>query len=326
MQYTFSKTVKENDSQRAAFNALTQQTFGFDFEDWYSAGHWGNLYIPHTLFDGEKAISNVSVNLIQFDICGEKKKYIQLGTVMTDEICRGQGLNRRIMEQVLAEYADKADGIYLFANDSVLDYYPKFGFQAADEWEYYLSRECLDDNARPVADGEGQSDNGDMGSGKAAGQNRSCLRLEKADMDQDAQRLYELIQSCAKQAIPNPNDGMYMDENLALYQFWMAAGFGDSVYCLPEKETFVIAELEGQTLRIQQIFGRERVDMKALAKAFEDLLKVTIEEVVLGFTPAQKDEFLCRKRWEEDCTLFVLGEDLKRIEKEKMMFPILSHA
>lgn len=29
---------------------------------------------------------------------------------------------------------------------------------------------------------------------------------------------------------------------------------------------------------------------------------------------------------EEDCTLFIIGEDLKRIEQDKMRFAILSHA
>ena len=29
---------------------------------------------------------------------------------------------------------------------------------------------------------------------------------------------------------------------------------------------------------------------------------------------------------EEDCTMFIIGEDLACVEAEKMMFPILSHA
>ena len=105
MKYIFSKTVRDNDAQRAAFNALTRQTFGFDFQDWYNAGHWGDFYIPHTLFDGERAVANVSVNLMRFDMGGVKKNYIQLGTVMTDENYRGQGLSRWIMERILEEYA-----------------------------------------------------------------------------------------------------------------------------------------------------------------------------------------------------------------------------
>ena len=48
--------------------------------------------------------------------------------------------------------------------------------------------------------------------------------------------------------------------------------------------------------------------------------------MVLGYTPVHKEKFLVREHKEEDCTLFILGEDLTRIEENQMMFPILSHA
>jgi len=96
------------------------------------------LYIPHVLADGERVVSNVSVNIMHFDICGAKKNYIQLGTVMTDSSYCGKGLNRYIMENILEEYKGNTDGIYLFANDTVLDYYPKFGFVPSKEYEYFM--------------------------------------------------------------------------------------------------------------------------------------------------------------------------------------------
>ncbi len=99
------------------------------------------LYEIHLINLQEKhldLISNVSVNIMQFDLLGEKKNYIQLGTVMTDRKYQGQGWNRKIIEQVLQEYKNTVDGIYLFGNDSVLHYYPKFGFQPSKEYEYYL--------------------------------------------------------------------------------------------------------------------------------------------------------------------------------------------
>ena len=138
MKYNYITVVKNDDRLRESFNELTRKTFCFDFVSWYETGHWGEMYLPHVLVDGDKVISNVSVNLMQFDLNGEKKNYIQLGTVMTDPEYRDQGLNRFIMEQILREYEGKVDGIYLFGNDSVLDYYPKFGFRPSKEYEYYL--------------------------------------------------------------------------------------------------------------------------------------------------------------------------------------------
>lgn len=84
LKYSYSTSVKNNDIIRKSFNELTRNTFCFDFVNWYQSGHWGELYIPHVLLDGEKVISNVSVNLMQFDMCGQKKNYLQLGTIMTD--------------------------------------------------------------------------------------------------------------------------------------------------------------------------------------------------------------------------------------------------
>lgn len=295
--YKYSTEVKDNDLLRASFNELTRKTFCFDFADWYEAGHWGDKYIPHALLDGDKVISNVSVNLMRFDICGEYKNYIQLGTIMTDTAYRGQGLNRRLMEQILEEYRVKADGIYLFANDSVCEYYPKFGFKVSKEYEYYMTCDNLD-NISPYA-------------------------IEKVGIScgEQCELLYDTVKNYSDNA-NNRNDGMFMSDNLGLYQFWFAAEFGDSIYRLPEIDTYVVADAEGNTLHIHEIFGERRVELDRLAKSFGD----NVSEIVLGYTPAHKDKLLVREHKEEDCTLFVLGDDLQRIEKDKMMFPTLSHA
>lgn len=299
MNYNYVTQVKDNDKLRESFNELTRQTFGFDFEGWYNAGHWGDLYIPHVMLDGEKVISNVSVNRMQFDLQGTKKNYIQLGTVMTDSAYRRKGLNREIIERILEEYTNKADDMYLFGNDEVLDYYPKFGFVPVKEYEYYM----------PLYNTE----------------KVNAYQVKKVDMTQKEQceKLYDTIKSYSKDlSNVNQNDAMYMNENLSLYQFWMAAGFGEQVYYVPEIEVYVVCEMAEQVLHIHQIFGKNQLDIARFAKAFGEKLY----EVVLGYTPVQKEEFLVREHKEEDCTLFVWGEDLKRIEEDKMMFPVLSHA
>lgn len=297
MNYSYRTNIKDNDAWRRSFNELTQQTFCFDFEDWYAAGHWGEMYIPHVLCDGDKVITNVSVNLMQFDVQGVKKNYIQIGTVMTDEAYRGQGLNREIMERILEEYVGKADGIYLFANDSVVNYYPKFGFKPAKEYEYYMTCE----------------------------KKAEAYTLKKVDAEDQEQceELYELIRKDAGASDKrNENDGMYMSENLGLYQFWIAAGFGEDLFYIPETGNYAAAKVDGAVLRIHQIFGKQQVDIARLAASFGEAVK----EVVLEYTPAHKEAFLVREHKEEDCTLFILGEDLERVEGEKMMFPVMSHA
>lgn len=306
MEFRYNTNVKKDDALRASFNELTRKTFWFDFENWYKAGHWGDFYIPHVLLDEDKVVSNVSVNLMQFDMGGEKKNYIQLGTVMTDENYRGRGLNRDIMERILTEYEGKVDGIYLFGNDSVVNYYPKFGFAPAKEYEYYLPWE----NSEEV----------------------EPYTLSKVDMEDknQAETLYKVLYDYHVDASDtNQNDAFYMNENVCLYQFWFAADYGDSIYYIKETDSYIVAEIEGKTLRIHQIFGKQEVDVTRFAKAYEKFVEwqaVAGSEIVLGFTPAKKEKYLVREHKEEDSTLFILGEDLNRIEREKMMFPVLSHA
>ena len=101
--------------------------------DRYQEGGWGTDYIPHVLADGQTVAANVSVNKMTFLHRGKRRQWIQLGTVMTHPDYRGNGLGRFLMEKILSEYKN-SEAVYLFANDTVLDYYPKFGFQPSREF------------------------------------------------------------------------------------------------------------------------------------------------------------------------------------------------
>lgn len=285
--------VYRNDKELLdSFNELTRNTFGFDFTGWHAAGHFGEMYVPHVILEDGKVVSNVSVNRMQFDVGGVIKNYIQLGTVMTDEKHRRQGLNRQIMEAILSEYVDKVDGIYLFGNDGVLDYYPKFGFVPSKEYEYYMPYEKEDEVV--------------------------AYALERANME-DAEQVRRLDDAIMAGSV---NDAFYMSENLDLYHFWLDAEHPESIYYIPQVEAYVIAAIEDDRLMVYQVFGKQKVDIRRLSKAFAG----NFSEVVLGYTPVHREEFCVRVHKEEDCTLFILGDDLKCVSKEQMMFPLLSHA
>ena len=53
---------------------------------------------------------------------------------MTEQEYRHQGLSRVLPERVLTEWQSKCDLIYLFVNDEVLDFYPKFVFRPIVEY------------------------------------------------------------------------------------------------------------------------------------------------------------------------------------------------
>jgi GNAT superfamily N-acetyltransferase len=132
-EFTFVKNCKNNEALRKSFFELAKSTFDISFEDWYEQGFWGEGYIPFSFVEGEKVIANASVNVLELVINGEKKKAIQIGTVMTHPDYQKRGLSAKLMNKVIEEFENKVDFMYLFANETVLEFYPKFGFKAVEE-------------------------------------------------------------------------------------------------------------------------------------------------------------------------------------------------
>lgn len=286
MHYKMVKNYKSNTVLVKSFNELTEKTFGFNFIKWQANNFWTEQYIPYSLVDEDKIIANVSVNLMDFMLDGVKKYYIQLGTVMTDADYRGQGLCRYLIELVIKEYQDKVDGIYLFGNDSVTHFYPKFGFVESKEYQYSKT----------------------IGS-------TSKKEVEQIDMSIQSSRDHFL--NIVKNSTINDR---FTTNNWGLIAFYLL--FGQSVYYLAKEDAYILADIEKEKIFIHQIIATHEVDLEVIIDAFGS----EIQEVKLGFTPFDLSDYEVNEVGEEDCTLFILGEDLKQIELKKLMFPTLSHA
>jgi predicted acetyltransferase len=92
----------------------------------------------YALVSNNKVIANASANIIDLIWQGEPRRYIQIGTVMTDIDHRNKGLAGQLVRQILADWQDKADAFFLFANPTTVDFYPKFGFERTDEHQYIM--------------------------------------------------------------------------------------------------------------------------------------------------------------------------------------------
>lgn len=134
----YIKDFKAHDDLRKSFNKLACKTFGIEFEKWFQYGYWTKKYIPYSYVDRGKVAANVSVNILDLVINGEQVSAIQVGTVMTDPDYRENGYSRMLMEKVIEEYSG-IDLVYLFANQSVLDFYPKFGFERIAETNFSIA-------------------------------------------------------------------------------------------------------------------------------------------------------------------------------------------
>lgn len=288
-EYKFVIGNGEDDKFRRSFNALTEKTFGFNFERWYKDGYWKNQYIPHSLLDGDEVISNVSVNIMDFEVLGKKKRYIQLGTVMTDEAYRNQGLLRVIMEKVLVEWKDKGDLIYLFANDSVLDFYPKFGFAKLEQYQCAKLTSKVDKSGN----------------------------VKKLDMDKECDRA--LVYDKANTAASLSKISMLGNPELII--FYCTMFMRDNIYYIRDYDAVVIADFDQDTIEVLDVFCQEEVPIDMI---FSYLSNEKIKRVKLFFTPKETDSYIVTPL-KSDGTLFALGEDIKLLSENQFMFPELSH-
>ena len=115
------------------FNFISKVFPRSNFTEWYAKGFWTDKYIPFSIINDGKIISNVSAALMTLIVNGKYFIGVQLGAVGTLPEYRNQGLSRMLINYVIEKYKYETDIIFLFANDSVLEFYPKFGFQKYKE-------------------------------------------------------------------------------------------------------------------------------------------------------------------------------------------------
>lgn len=282
------KGYRADDALRRSFDALAQRTFGLTFEDWYQNGFWGDDYVPYSVVVDGAVAANVSVNRTDFVLDGEKKRFIQIGTVMTDERYRGRGMIRRLMVEVERDCAGKADGVYLFANDTVLDFYPKFGFCRAAEVRYARAPEP----------------------GGAA----SAVRVPMRDREA-WNRLTAVIRSSA------PCGRFSLCGNTGLPLFYVSKFMQDCVYRVAP-ETYAVAELEDGVLHLHAVYAEKQPAPEVVARAFGG----AVRRAQLGFTPLDTTGWEAETVREDDTTLFVRGAGFRDFERRGLMFPVLAHA
>lgn len=287
--YQYASDFKNDDALRLAFNELTKDTFSFSFENWYNDGYWNSRYVPYTLFDENKAVANVSICLIDFLVFGENKTFLQIGTVMTAKDYRNKGLSRYLMEQVLEEYKDKCDMIYLYANDDVKDFYPKFGFVPVNEYQY----------TKQVT-------------GKSTSTAPKPLNLED---EQDITLLKKYIRESKPISQISMLDGEFL---IMFHASFMSSG----IYYIEEHDCLVFAEIDENTLTITDIFSPHEINIDEITQSLADN---SVHKLILEFVPTDTSSFDCTSNESEDSTLFILKGSEDLFKNNRLMFPHLSH-
>ncbi|WP_395939486.1 GNAT family N-acetyltransferase [Clostridium sp. DJ247] len=246
--------------------------------------------MPYSLIDGDKIVSNVSVNVMDFKVFGEEKRYIQLGTVMTKPDYRKQGLLRVLIKKAITDYRGKCDLIYLFANNSVLDFYPKFGFNELNQYQ------CV----------------------KKADAIHTDVSVKKLNMSDANSRSFVIDK--VMQAVPVSK--VSMCTNAELIMFYCTLFMKNNVYYLEDYDAVIIADFTEDTMKVMDIFCTKNVP---LDRILSSLTNENVKRIVLFFTPEDTSSSYETILLKGEDTLFAMGKDLKLLKSNQFMFPKLSH-
>lgn len=282
------RNYRHNAALRGSFNELAEKTFGLNFENWYRMGFWGSNYEPFSVVEDGKVIANVSLNRTDMVIGGQRRRLYQLGTVMTAEDHRNRGCIRAIMEKI-EEVTKDADGVYLFGGDSVVEFYPKFGFVPGKEYVYSKAVSQTGEN-----------------------------RMQQVVMNCHA----HIDRLCGAMEGNRFETGCRMVDNNDLIFFYAAQFMQECVFYWEEKDLWAIAELEEGQLTLHDVFCPNEVALDAAIGAFGP----EVTSVTLGFAPADTRGWDCRELHEEDCTFFVKGDLFREFGEKKLRIPTLAHA
>jgi len=252
-KYELVSNYRDNESLKQSFNSLAMKTFNLDFRGWYDKGYWNDNYIPYSFVDAGKVISNASFNKMSVIINGETYKAIQVGTVMTDENYRNQGLAKQLMQHIMKEYENSCDFIYLFANETVLDFYPKFGFTRLDESEFSVDL------------------------AKSSIQMKTEAKVKQLTIENDL----ALLEKFAKNRHVNSRV-LDVEQNESLLLFYFTLVFHEAMFYIEDLETIVLMEQEEDTVRIFDIISLQAPNVEAVLAS---IVKQTTKTVVFSFTP-----------------------------------------
>ncbi|EQA4177953.1 GNAT family N-acetyltransferase [Listeria monocytogenes] len=291
MNYEMISDYKDNKMYRDSFNKLAESTYDINFEEWFRSGFWNDKYVCYSYIDNNEVISNVSINKMNLIYQGENYSALQIGTVMTHPNYRGQGLAKNLLNHVIAKYEDQYDFLYLFANDTVLDFYPKFGFERIEESSFTVD---------------------------ACNLKKKASKLKKLNPDNKTD--FQLISRIVSERAPLSNI-LDVKESEDLLMFYVLIALKNELYYLEELDVIVLMEQEGTDLYVLDILSTKKLDV---VEVLSYLSTKKIETIHLLFTPEKSKYIDAAYIIETEDMLFVRPNVLT--SENYFLFPATSHA
>jgi GNAT superfamily N-acetyltransferase len=271
-----------------AFMRYVPQVFpSISFRRWYELGGWHPDYRAFAIFEGERIVANASLQRMDLVLRGQPATGWQLGAVGVLPDWRGRGLQQQLMTHMLARI-DKRDFVFLFANEDVLDFYPKYGFRRVTEWLFGIE---VDIEPAPS----------------------TLRRLSVESADDRA-----LVARIAANAQPVTERFGAVRYGGVLLWYWTQF-HQQNFYHHAGDDAVVVAEEDLEVLRIVDVLAARPID---LAAYLPQLASRPTQHVEFGFTPERyfpRAQPLCEYL---ESPLFVLGN--AALPSGPFKFPVLA--
>jgi GNAT superfamily N-acetyltransferase len=259
-----------------------------DFGIWYEQGCWDDDYVCFCLADGGEIVANASLSSMQITIEGEVATGWQLGAVGVVPAYRGRGLMNQLMPRLLASTAEDAF-LFLFANEDVLGFYPKYGFRPVPEAVFGAT--CMITPSGPPL---------------------RRLSIERAeDM--------ALVRRLAAETVPVTERFGALRYGETLIWYWANFFRGDFYYAERE-QAVVIAEQEGNLLRVCDVLAAAH--RPALRTLLPRIARTAVSRLEFAFTPELYFPEASALRATHESPLFVRGA--RKLPTLPFKFPLLA--
>jgi predicted N-acetyltransferase YhbS len=243
---------KNIDVYRLSFNRLSNLIFGIDFIQWYENGFWNDNYICYSYIDGQEVVANISVYKMDLIVNGKRRKALQICAVMTNPGYQKMGLSKNLMNTILEKYEKEFDVIFLLGNKSVLNFYPKFGFEPLLESKYEVQ-----------------------------------INVKKSEYDymmkldtSDADNLKLVRKLASSRKLISNVMGVENAQNILIWQCFN--GFKDSCYYIKDEDIIVVCKQDNQILHIFDIISKNDVYFYSL---INKIANEEVEKIIFYFTP-----------------------------------------
>ncbi|GMV28126.1 MAG: hypothetical protein AMXMBFR59_02510 [Rhodanobacteraceae bacterium] len=233
------------------FHAFVPLTFRrVDFRRWDERGGWNDDFTAWLLEEDGEVVASVGVTRMRLIVGGEARDGYQLGAVATHPGRRGRGHSRVLLEGVLAHIDADASPVLLFANESVLAFYPRFGFRAVAQQRFDAQTTVL----------------------PAAVTASACEVADAAAR----QRLAALCRAAAA------NDSVFSARDYFSTLLWHLTYRPIQAYWLDDGHAIAAVERRDDVLVLHDIVARRPFD---LAAALPSLIDAPVSRIEFGFAP-----------------------------------------